>query len=98
MSTRRPQRRKPRHLCTSAQNFPSEYEAISRKSLATYKNGRWANATQIPGLAALDTAKNSAVHSVSYTPAGLATQSAELLDDRWQGPSHAGLLCVNARN
>jgi hypothetical protein len=38
--------------------------------VATYQNGRWANAIQVPGLAALDTAKNSAVNSVSCTPAG----------------------------
>jgi hypothetical protein len=38
--------------------------------VATYKNGHWANATQVPGLAALDTAKNSAVRSVSCTLTG----------------------------
>ena len=38
--------------------------------VATYKNGLWTNATQVPGLAALDTAKNSAVRSVSCTLTG----------------------------
>ena len=36
----------------------------------TYVNGRWNKVTQIPGLAALDTAKMSAVNSVSCTPTG----------------------------
>ena len=36
----------------------------------TYVNGRWNKVTQIPGLAALDTAKVSAVNSVSCTPTG----------------------------
>jgi hypothetical protein len=38
--------------------------------VAIYKNGHWTNVTQIPGLAALDTAKTSAVRSVSCTPTG----------------------------
>ncbi len=38
--------------------------------VATYKNGSWASAAQVPGLPALDTAKDSAVNSVSCTPAG----------------------------
>jgi hypothetical protein len=35
-----------------------------------YKNGRWNKVTQIPGLKVLDTAKFSAVKSVSCTPTG----------------------------
>jgi hypothetical protein len=38
--------------------------------VAIYKNGRWTKVTQIPGLEALDTAKSSAVNSVSCTPTG----------------------------
>jgi hypothetical protein len=38
--------------------------------VALYRNGRWSNVTQIPGLAALETSKQSAVNSVSCTPTG----------------------------
>lgn len=38
--------------------------------VVTYRNGRWGKVTQIPGLKALDTAKSSAVNSVSCTPIG----------------------------
>ncbi len=38
--------------------------------LVTYKGGRWTDVTQVPGLAALDTGKVSAVNSVSCTPTG----------------------------
>ncbi|HET7018953.1 MAG TPA: hypothetical protein VFI65_33855 [Streptosporangiaceae bacterium] len=38
--------------------------------VSTYKNGTWAKAVQVPGLAALDTAKNSRVQSVACTPTG----------------------------
>lgn len=38
--------------------------------VVTYKDGQWGNVTQIPGLAAIDTAKQSSVNSVWCTPAG----------------------------
>jgi hypothetical protein len=38
--------------------------------VVSYQNGHWANVTQIPGLEALDTSKQSGVRSVSCTPAG----------------------------
>jgi hypothetical protein len=38
--------------------------------VSLYKNGRWTKVTQIPGLEVLDTAKSSAVNSVSCTPTG----------------------------
>ncbi len=38
--------------------------------VVTYKGGQWSNVTQIPGLGALDTAKQSSVNSVWCTPAG----------------------------
>jgi hypothetical protein len=38
--------------------------------VATYKDGRWTKAIQIPGLEALDTGRFSAVNSVSCTLAG----------------------------
>jgi hypothetical protein len=38
--------------------------------VAIYQNGHWSNVTQLPGLAALDTSKQSSVNSVSCTPAG----------------------------
>ena len=38
--------------------------------VALYKNGRWTKVTQIPGLKALDTGKQSAVRSVSCTRTG----------------------------
>lgn len=38
--------------------------------VAIYKNGRWTKVTQIPGLKALDTGKQSSVRSVSCTPTG----------------------------
>src|SRR5215470_10577282 len=38
--------------------------------VVTYKDGHWTKVTQIPGLAALDTAKVSGVNSVSCTPTG----------------------------
>lgn len=38
--------------------------------VATYQSGHWIKATEVPGLAALDTARSSAVNSVSCTPSG----------------------------